>query len=161
MALYLCVFAVAQTGGTYDLSHKVIASGGGSNSTADTFRVDGTIGQAGTVSTGGSFNLRGGFWVSAQSAPTAAEVSISGRIRTAEGRGIQNVRLILTNMLTGETLAALSSTFGYYRFPSVTAGQTYVITVPSKRYTFGKSVMVITPMDEITDADFTADPLQP
>ncbi len=60
----LALMVNAQTGGTFDLSHNVIAAGGGSVSTGGTFTIDGTIGQslAGTQSTGGTFNLRGGFW---------------------------------------------------------------------------------------------------
>ena len=46
------ISVLPQTGGTFDLSHSVIATGGGSNSTGGQFQVDGTAGQgfAGTVS---------------------------------------------------------------------------------------------------------------
>ena len=153
----------AQTGGTYDLSHNVIAGGGGSQSTGGTLTVDGTVGQptAGTSSTGGTYSLRGGFWAFQAFAPTAAGASISGRIRTADGRGIRNVRLVLTNAETGEiSTTNLSSSFGYYRFDNILVGQTYILTVRAKRYTFDPDTRVITLLDELTDEDFDALPLK-
>src|SRR5690349_14890693 len=62
----------AQTGDNYDLSHNVIAPGGGSNSAGGGFSVDGTIGQpsAGVISTGSGFSVQGGFWTFQSLAPT-------------------------------------------------------------------------------------------
>ncbi len=151
----------AQTGGTYDLSHSVIAAGGGS-STGGGFTVEGTVGQhlAGRLSGGGSFRVRGGFWAFDALAPTAAAVSISGQIRTADGSGITSVRIVLTNAATGETFNALSSSFGHYRFDEITVGQTYILTVSAKRFTFNPNTQVISLLDELTGVDFTADPPQ-
>lgn len=55
--------AIAQSGGTYDLTWNSIDSGGATNSTGGTFSLDGTIGQydAG-AGNGGAFALSGGFW---------------------------------------------------------------------------------------------------
>src|SRR5262249_6787652 len=71
----------SQTGGSYDLSHNVIG-GGGSRSTGGTLEVTGTVGQpqAGTASSGGSYDLRGGFWAYHALVPTAAPVNITGRV---------------------------------------------------------------------------------
>lgn len=160
----LCLFAsvmglLAQTGGTYDLSHNVIAGGGG-RSVSSQFTAEGSAGQnvAGTLSGGGRFKLRGGFWAAEQLAPTAAYVSVSGRVLTADGRGIRNTRLTLTNILTGVVTEAVSSTFGYYLFGEVRAGQSYVITISNNRFTFSDPVMVVTPTDDISEANFVADP---
>jgi len=151
--------AAAQAGAPYDLSHAVIAGGGG-HSTGGTFIVDGTVGQnlAGTLSIGGGYALRGGFWASPSFSPTAASVSVSGRALTAEGQGIKNVRVTLTNAVTGESFAALSSSFGYYRFEEIVVGQTYVLSVTSKRYTFDPEFRLLNLLDELTDEDFTALP---
>ncbi|MEP6705613.1 MAG: carboxypeptidase-like regulatory domain-containing protein [Acidobacteriota bacterium] len=153
---------MAQTGGPYDLSHNVIAGGGGSQSIGGPFAMTGTVGQnlAGTVSTGGGYGLRGGFWASQAFAPTAAGTSISGRIRTADGQGIRNVSLSLTNAVTGEISTALSSSFGYYRFEEVLVGQTYILTVRAKRFSFDPDTRVITLLDELTNEDFSALPLK-
>ena len=152
--------AAAQAGGPYDLSHGVIAGGGGSESTGATFKIDGTVGQnlAGTLSTGGGYAVHGGFWSPPPLAPTAASVSISGRIRTAEGHGITNVRVTLTNAATGESFSALSSSFGYYRFEGIAVGETYLLSVGSKRYTFDPPIRQLNLLDELTDEDFTALP---
>lgn len=149
-----------QTGGTYDLSHSVIA-GGGSRSTGGTFTLNGTIGQssAGAVSAGGGYALRSGFWASDALAPTAASASISGQIKNANGRGIRNVRLTLTNAETGETVRAISSSFGYYSFDGVRVGQTYILTVFAKRFSFNPNTRVIALLDNSSDEDFIALPL--
>ena len=151
---------VAQAGSPYDLSHAVIAGGGGSESPGGTFKVAGTIGQnlAGGLSTGGSYSLLGGFWSPPPLAPTAASVYVSGRIRTAEGGGITNVRVILTDAMTSETFAALSSSLGYYRFEEIAVGRTYILSVSSKRYTFDPATRLLIIVDELTDEDFTARP---
>ena len=85
---------LAQSGGAFTITKSVIAGGGGQNATGGTFSLDGTIGQAvaGTSSSGGTYSLRGGFWTPQAFTPTAASASISGQIRTADGRGIRNVR---------------------------------------------------------------------
>ncbi|MEO8574881.1 MAG: carboxypeptidase-like regulatory domain-containing protein [Pyrinomonadaceae bacterium] len=162
--LLLCqhLAAPAQTGGGYDLSHNVIASGGGSQSTGASFTLDGTIGQgiAGTVSSGGTLTVRGGFWPQNAFAPTAAGTSISGRIRTADGQGIRSVSLSLTNASTGEISTTLSSSFGYYRFEEIPVGQIYILTVSAKRFSFNPDTRVITLLDELTDEDFNALPLK-
>lgn len=148
----------AQTGGTYDLSHNVIAGGGGNQSIGGNFRLDGTVGQhlAGTVSTGGNYRIHGGFWTPVSFTPTAATASISGRIRTADGRGIRNVSLVLVSAATGETFRATSSLFGYYRFETIVVGQSYILTVRAKLYRFDPNTRVIVLQDELTDSDFTA-----
>ncbi|HLM00846.1 MAG TPA: carboxypeptidase-like regulatory domain-containing protein, partial [Pyrinomonadaceae bacterium] len=68
-------------------------------------------------------------------APTAASVSISGQVLTATGQSVPNARVFLTDNL-GVKRAAISNGFGYYSFESVTVGETYVLSVVSKRYTF-------------------------
>jgi hypothetical protein len=90
------------------------------------------------------------------SGPTAADASISGSVTTADGRGIRNARLILTNAATGETRSALSSSFGYYRFDGVPVSQTYVLTINSKRFRFEPNTRVISLPDNLTDENFTA-----
>lgn len=150
----------AQAGGPYEIRQSVIASGGGSNAAGGTFRVDGTIGQniAGTTSTGGGFSLRGGFWSFEPAAPTASLVSVSGRIRTADGFGIRSVVVTLTSP-DGTARSMQTGTFGYFRFDDVTAGQTYIISIRSRRYSFPEPVRLIQVVETVTDADFTASPL--
>ena len=86
--------------------------------------------------------------------PTAAGASISGRVTTADGRGIRNARLVLTDAATGEVRSTLSSPFGYYRFYDVAVGRTYVVSVASKRFRFDPRVLAL--LDNLADLDFTA-----
>ena len=87
--------------------------------------------------------------------PTAADVSVSGRVLTASGRGIRNVRITLTDS-SGNTKTAVSTTFGYYRFDNVTAGETYIITAKGKRYEFSPPAQVINVNEDAVDINFTA-----
>jgi len=88
-------------------------------------------------------------------APSAAGVSISGRVMTANGSGLRSAIVRVTDQ-QGETRSAITSSFGYYRFDDVTAGGTYVISVTSKRYQFAPQVISVS--DELTDLDFIASP---
>ena len=88
------VTAQVATGGSYSLNQAVIAAGGGQNSAGGNFTVDGTIGQAfaGTRSTNAPFSVAGGFWTTDPLAPSAASVSVSGRILAPDGIGLRNAR---------------------------------------------------------------------
>jgi hypothetical protein len=149
----------AQSGGTFAISHSVLASGGGQQTTGGTFSVDGTIGQAaaGDAIGGPPFAVSSGFWNFAPSAPTAATVGISGQVRTADGRGIRNAVLTLTSA-QGSVRTAISSAFGYYVFVDVTAGETYILSISTKRYSFAGPAMVLPVFDSVAGLDFIADP---
>ena len=87
---------------------------------------------------------------------TAAGVSVSGRVTTADGAGIRNATVTVTgNSLTVPRVVSTGS-FGYYNFDGLQAGETYVITVGSQRYTFQAPSRVISVVDNVGDADFTA-----
>jgi hypothetical protein len=150
----------AQTGGPYDLTHNVIATGGGSNSTGGVFSISGTVGQpaAGVSSTNfpPQYDLHGGFWFQ-NLAPTSAGVSITGRVTTAAGNGIRGVRLVLMSP-DGTRRLATTTTFGYYAFDGVPAGGTYVLEISARRYTFADPSRVISVQDHLTGVDFTALP---
>ena len=159
ISLCLCVSAVnfyftnraqAQTGGTFTITKSVIAGGGG-QATGGIFSLDGTIGQslAGTTSAGGTFELGSGFW-GGGSAP-AADVTVSGRVLTPDGRSLRNAVVSLIDSL-GVRRTATTSSFGLYSFASVRAGDTYIITVASKRYRFTPRIMPIN--SSIANLDF-------
>lgn len=89
--------------------------------------------------------------------PTAAGVSISGRVSTAEGAGIRNARVVVTGNSLPEPLVVTTGSFGYFSAEGLLAGETYVVTVNSQRYTFQAPSRVYHLVDNITDADFIAD----
>jgi subtilisin-like proprotein convertase family protein len=87
--------------------------------------------------------------------PTAASVSIGGRVLTADGRGLTNARVTITGP-DGVARTAITSSFGYYSFDGVESGASYVVAVGSKRYIFTpRTVQVV---DNISDLDFVAEP---
>jgi hypothetical protein len=157
LVLASCVVSgVSQTGGPYDVSHNVVASGGGSRSVGGSLSIDGTVGQswAGDISAGGGRNVRSGFWSFGPLIPTAAGTSISGQIRTQVGVGIQGVTLVLTNIGTGTVFTVRSTSFGYYRFDDVPTGQTYLLSIRSRRYAFDPPERLIVLRDEALSEDF-------
>ncbi len=87
--------------------------------------------------------------------PSAATVSVSGKATTANGNGIRNVivTLIVPN---GNILTTRTSTFGYFRFDEIAVGETYIISVNSKRFTFNPSSQILSVNEELTNVDFVA-----
>lgn len=150
--------ALQSSGGTFTLTKSVIAGGGREMSEAQ-INLHGTAGQtnAGIQSVGGQFSLYSGFWTPEEFAPTAANVVVSGRVLTANGRGIRNVQITVT-FPTGETRATRSSSFGYYRFADIPAGDTYIFSVSAKNYVFDQPIQIRNPGDDTQDVDFVAAP---
>ncbi len=85
--------------------------------------------------------------------PLAATVSVSGRVSLADGRGLRNARVILTNA-DGNSRTAVTSTFGYYRFDEIEVGQTVIVSVASKQFGFAPKVLTIN--EAVADLDFIA-----
>jgi hypothetical protein len=88
---------------------------------------------------------------------TASEVSLSGRVTTADGRGIRNAHVLVSGNSLPVPVVATTGSFGYFSFSGLTAGETYVVTVNSQRYTFSVPSRVVTLVDNLADVDFTAD----
>lgn len=86
-------------------------------------------------------------------APTAANVSIGGRVVTESGRGIRNVVITMTDS-SGTVRTAATSSFGYYRFNDVAAGETYILTARGKRVVFDQSLRVLNAGEDVQNADF-------
>ncbi len=85
--------------------------------------------------------------------PTAANVSVSGRVLTDTGRGLRNAIVTMTDA-NGNIRTAGTNTFGYYRFVDVGVGETYIFAVNSKQYTFAPQVLNIT--EDLSDLNFIA-----
>ncbi len=88
-------------------------------------------------------------------APTAANVNISGRVLANNGRGISRAKVVITSA-DGVRRYATTNPFGYYTFDNLSAGETYIISVASKRYTFTNPTQVVTINEDLTDFNFTA-----
>ena len=83
--------------------------------------------------------------------PTAASVSISGRVVTPSEFGLTNARVTLTD-IQGGSRTVLTGKFGNFRFANVAAGGTYILSVTSGRYTFAPQI--ITANEDLTDLIF-------
>ena len=92
----------------------------------------------------------------APTAPTAANVSVGGRVFSGKDRGIAKARITLTDA-SGASRSALTSAFGYYRFDDVQAGETYIFSVAAKRYSFSQSSQVRSIVEDTDDVNFVAD----
>lgn len=85
---------------------------------------------------------------------SAANVSIGGRVISENGMGLRNAQVSLTDA-EGNTRMTVTSSFGYYRFDEVAAGETVFLTVRSKRFKYAPRVLNVE--ESIRDFDFTPD----
>jgi hypothetical protein len=102
-----------------------------------------------------SVNSLSPFVVAQNLAPSAANVSIGGRVADANGNAVSRVRISITDQ-NGETRFVTTGSFGFYRFTEIPAGQTYVISATHKRFQFNSQVISVS--EDIQNADFTAEP---
>jgi hypothetical protein len=86
--------------------------------------------------------------------PTAATVTIGGRVLTNSRRGLSNALVYLTDF-SGDMRTARTNSLGYYRFNDIVAGQSVTITVVSKRYQFAPQVVNVN--EEMSGLNFLAE----
>jgi hypothetical protein len=88
--------------------------------------------------------------------PTAAAVSVGGRVIDSAGVGISRAMVTITDPVSGITRNAVTNSFGNYSIEGVPAGRTYTAVVSHRRYRFAGGQRVITVNDELNDVDFQA-----
>lgn len=84
------------------------------------------------------------------SGPTAATVSVSGRVVVGR-KGLLDAVVTLTDQ-TGARRIAKTSSLGYYHFDDIQTGQTYVIAVKSRGYQF--TPQVINVVEDLKELNF-------
>jgi hypothetical protein len=89
----------------------------------------------------------------AATVPTAAGVSVGGRVVTAYGTGIRGATVSLTRA-DGTVVTAVTNSFGYYTFTDVASGRSYLLAPKAKGYTFQPRAIEVS--DTLTDVDFVA-----
>ena len=72
--------------------------------------------------------------------PSAAKITISGRVLDSTGRPISRVTVVLTDS-NGNARSTSSNTFGNYSFTDVEAGDTYILQVIHRSYSFQSQVV--------------------
>lgn len=88
--------------------------------------------------------------------PSASGVDVAGRVMTPDGYGLRGARVILTDQSGAVLETVTTSAFGFYRFSNVQVGQTYIVNIQSKRFTFTSKLIQV--FDSLLDVDFTAEP---
>ncbi len=83
--------------------------------------------------------------------PTAAGVTVGGRVTTPQGAGLRGATVSITDG-AGVTRTVTTSTFGYYQFEDIEAGGNYVVAVASRRFRFAPRVVQV--IDNLSDVDF-------
>jgi uncharacterized delta-60 repeat protein len=131
--------------------------GGGETSYAVEIQPDGKIVAAGVYqNTTGGARFAVARFLGDPLSPTAANVSVSGRIRNANGTGAGKIRVSLTD-LNGNSRTAITNPFGYYKFDEIPAGETYVVSVIHKKYVFTPNTRILNVSEDVSEVNFTAD----
>ena len=85
-----------------------------------------------------------------------ATVNISGFVRTAGGNGIRNVTVALSGGLLPQPLFVQTGSLGSFNFANIPTGQTYTVSISSKRYTFTPPSIAITPYTDLVLTNFVS-----
>jgi glutamate synthase domain-containing protein 3 len=105
-------------------------------------------------------NQIAGGWGLQFNTPTAAGVSVSGRVLSPEGRGITNAVITVSGNSLAQPISILTGRNGRYTLQGLTAGETYVVTVASRRFQFDMPSRVVTLNDNLADLDFVGNSSQ-
>lgn len=95
-------------------------------------------------------------WTLAESlTPLASTASIGGRVLTANGFGVSQVRVTMTDE-QGNQRQAITNSFGYYRFDNVATGLTFTFNVRNKRWSINPATQVQNIQEDRDDLNFIA-----
>lgn len=86
----------------------------------------------------------------------AGDVVLGGRILTANGAGLKGALVTISGGDLAAPRTMTTSTFGHYLFDDLNAGQTYVVSVVAKRYTFQTPAMVVSLDEDLSEVNFVA-----
>ncbi|HQU86191.1 MAG TPA: carboxypeptidase regulatory-like domain-containing protein [Pyrinomonadaceae bacterium] len=84
---------------------------------------------------------------------TAASVTISGKVSTANGNAVSRATIHLTDQ-NGNIRTAKTNSFGYFRLTEIEAGQTFVVNVFHREFQFAPRVLSVN--EDLYDLDFIA-----
>ncbi len=105
------------------------------------------------VNEGGlNFETKNGHIVVAAASNNA---TISGHVLTSTGRGVANARVTITDT-NGQSRTVNTGSFGVFQFADLEVGQTYTVSVTSKRFTFAPQTVSVT--GNAVDLDMIAMP---
>lgn len=151
------VWAQSQAGGAMTWNSETFAQNQNANAirwgTLYNFRFDSNRPPTTADATIGFFKTGSPMVVQIQG-PSAANVSVSGRVTTPTGRGVTNAAVTIET--AGGTVigTGIANRNGYYVINNIPAGSMYTIRVAAKRFTFTPNSMMIS--DNIANANFVA-----
>lgn len=90
------------------------------------------------------------------SAALAANASVGGRVTDQKGNGLSRVSVTISGGELEAPITVMTNSFGAYNF-LVPVGQTYFVTVGSRRYSFEPATQVVTVNDSVNNADFVGE----
>lgn len=95
--------------------------------------------------------IAGGWQIEITTVTPPIPVAVSGRVTTPTGQGLRNA---IVSMIDSQGIrrTATTSSFGLYSFENVRPGETYILSVSSKRYRFAAKTEVLN--DNLANADF-------
>lgn len=96
------------------------------------------------------------FCLDEAAAPSAAPVSVNGRVLTSFGRSISRAAVTAQNLNTGESKIAYTNSFGYYRLEGLTASDLYVVSVSARGYSFSTNSYSLTLNQSAENVNFIA-----
>jgi hypothetical protein len=85
--------------------------------------------------------------------PTAANVSVGGRVFDSHGNSVLRALVSVVDS-SGNVRTAVTNSFGFYRFEALPAGDNYVFSVSAKEHQFQTQVLNVT--EDLTNLNFTA-----
>jgi hypothetical protein len=110
-----------------------------------------------SIITAGSESVITGMWgLGEREALTS--VSISGSVSTSGGAGIRNAVVTVSGGNLPAPITVSTGSLGTYLVNGLPPGQTYIVSVSAKRYRFPQPSQAVTPVDNVANLNFSANP---
>lgn len=90
--------------------------------------------------------------------PVATNVSVGGRVLTADGNPIRNAGVKISGSNLPSPLTVQTGSFGNYKFQGLQTGIEYTVTVTAGKNSFVQPTRTITPQADVSDFNFIAEP---
>jgi hypothetical protein len=85
-------------------------------------------------------------------------VSISGSVTQSGGQPIANALVTISGGNLPAPIQTQTGSFGLYQFSNLQAGETYTVRVDVKRYRFSVNTQPVTPLGNVANVNFVANP---
>lgn len=131
----------AANGQTVNLRWRIVSDASDTAAGVPGQRIDDVALTGGSILSGYSCTL----------APTAAAVSVSGRVIMPKNAGLTNASVTITDT-NGVSQTVRTGKSGNFHFADISAGETYILTVTAKRYSYAPQVISVT--ENITELNF-------